>query len=203
VITVGLTGGIGSGKSEVSARLAARGAVVVDADLLAREVVEPGTAGLAAVLAEFSAEVGPGLVGAHGRLDRAALARLVFADAGARHRLESIVHPLVGARAAELIKAAADDAIVVYDVPLLVENHLGPGYDCVVVVDAADQTRLARLAARGVERADALARMAAQASRADRLAAADHVVPNDGTLADLDIAVEALWGELGALARSR
>ncbi len=203
VITVGLTGGIGSGKSEVSRLLAARGAVVVDADLLAREVVEPGTAGLADVLAAFSSQVGPGLVGADGRLDRAALGRLVFADADARRRLESIVHPLVGARAAELVAAADAGAVVVYDVPLLVENHLAPGYDCVVVVDASDQTRLDRLAARGLGRADAIARMAAQACRDERLAAADYVLLNDGTLPELDRAVDALWAHLRALPTAR
>jgi dephospho-CoA kinase len=203
LIKVGLTGGIGAGKSEVSRRLAARGAVVIDADQLAREVVEPGTPGLAAVVAAFSDEVGPGLLGADGSLDRAALGRCVFADPDARRRLEQIVHPLVAARAAELIDAAAAAVVVVYDVPLLVENGLEAGYDRVVVVDAADQTRLARLVARGMQRSDALARMAAQASRDQRLAAADYVVPNDASMADLDVTVDALWGELGRLAASR
>jgi dephospho-CoA kinase len=192
VLTVGLTGGIGSGKSEVARLLAARGAVVIDADRLAREVVVAGTPGFAAVVEAF----GPGVVAADGSLDRPALAALVFADPVALRRLESIVHPLVGARAAELMAAAPADAVVVHDVPLLVENGLEEGYDVVVVVDADDETRLTRLAARGLSGTDARARMAAQASRADRLAAADVVVPNDGSRTDLASAVDALWGEL-------
>ncbi len=192
MIRVGLTGGIGSGKSEVSRLLAARGAVVVDADALAREVVEPGTAGLTSVVAEFGAD----LLGPDGALDRAALGRLVFADPAALRRLEAIVHPLVGARAAELFAAAPPGAVVVYDVPLLVENGLEPGYDVVVVVDADTDTRLARLAARGLGAADARARMDNQASRDERLAAADIVVANDGSPADLAAAVDALWAEL-------
>ena len=197
MIKVALTGGIGSGKSEVSRRLAACGAVVVDADQLARDVVEPGTPGLSAVLAEFAAV--PGLQLADGGLDRAALGRLVFAEPAALRRLEAIVHPLVAARAAELIAAAPTDVIVVYDVPLLVETGSERSYDRVVVVDAAEQTRLDRLAARGLGRDDALARMAAQAGRERRLAAADYVITNDGSLTDLDAAVSALWTYLAAL----
>lgn len=192
VLTVGLTGGIGSGKSEVARLLAARGAVVIDADQLAREVVVAGTPGFAAVVDAF----GPGVVAADGSLDRPALAALVFADPVALRRLESIVHPLVGARAAELMAASPQDAVVVYDVPLLVENGLEERYDVVVVVDADDETRLTRLAARGLSGTDARARMAAQASRADRLAAADVVVANDGSRTDLARAVDALWGQL-------
>ena len=199
LVTIGLTGGIGSGKSEVSRRLASHGAVVVDADLLAREVLEPGTPGLAAVLAEFSSEVGPDLSGPDGSLDRVVLGRLVFADQDALRRLEAIVHPLVGVRAAELIAAAPPDSIVVYDVPLLVENGLEPGYDRVIVVAADEPARLERLAARGLEREDALARMAAQASDEQRLAVADYVLPNDGTLANLDLAVDQLWDVLRRL----
>lgn len=192
MIRVGLTGGIGSGKSEVSRLLAARGAVVVDADALAREVVEPGTPGLASVVAEFGVD----LLGTDRALDRAALGRLVFADPAALQRLEAIVHPLVGARAAELFAAAPAGSVVVYDVPLLVENGLEPGYDVVVVVDADTETRLSRLAARGLDAADARARMANQASRDERLAAADIVVTNDGSLVDLAVQVDALWAEL-------
>jgi dephospho-CoA kinase len=192
VLTVGLTGGIGSGKSEVARLLAARGAVVIDADRLAREVVVAGTPGFAAVVDAF----GPGVVAGDGSLDRPALAALVFADPVALRRLESIVHPLVGARAAELMAAAPGDAVVVYDVPLLVENGLEAGYDVVVVVDADDETRLARLAARGLSEADARARMAAQARRADRLAVADVVVANDGSRTDLASTVDALWTQL-------
>jgi len=198
VIKVALTGGIGSGKSEVSRRLATRGAVVVDADQLSREVVEPGTEGLAAVLAEFSGV--RGLQRSDGSLDRAALGRLVFSDPAALRRLEAIVHPLVRARAGELIAAAPQDAIVVYDVPLLVEYGSESSYDRVVVVDADQQTRLDRLAARGLGPDDALARMAAQADRGRRLAVADYVVDNDGTLADLDAAVADLWDQLVAWA---
>jgi dephospho-CoA kinase len=190
VIRVGLTGGIGSGKSEVARLLAAHGAVVVDADALAREAVEPGTPGLAAVVAEF----GDGVLAPDGSLDRAALGRIVFTDAARRAALEAIVHPYVGRRSAELMAAADPDAVVVYDVPLLVEKSLQHGYDVVVVVDSSDETRLARLIeSRGMTVADARSRIAAQASRADRLAAADHVVPNDGDLDDLRREVDRLW----------
>ena len=209
MIKVGLTGGIGSGKSAVAALLGAHGAVVVDADQLAREVVEPGTAGLAAVVGAF----GPQVLRPDGSLDRAALAARVFSTTGSagsagadadRALLESIIHPLVGARAADLIAAAAATVgalgaarlVVVYDVPLLVENGLEPGYDVVVVVDAAESTRLARLALRGLPEQEARDRMAAQASREERLAAADIVVDNDGSTADLESAVGALWVDL-------
>jgi dephospho-CoA kinase len=192
VLTVGLTGGIGSGKSEVAGLLAAQGAVIVDADRLAREVVEPGTPGYEEVVREF----GAGVVGPDGALDRSALASRVFADAAALRRLEAIVHPFVSARATELMAAAPPGSVVVYDVPLLVENGLEDGYDLVVVVDAEESTRLARLAARGLSPSDARARMAAQATREERLAAADFVVPNDGSLAELRDAVSALWAEL-------
>ena len=192
MLTVGLTGGIGSGKSEVARLLAAHGAVVIDADRLARAVVAAGTPGFAAVVDAF----GPSVVAAEGSLDRPALAAVVFADSVALRRLEAIVHPLVGARAAELMAAAPANAVVVYDVPLLVENGLQEGYDVVVVVDAEDETRLTRLAARGLSEADVRARMAAQASRADRLAAADVVVANDGSRTELAHAIEALWAQL-------
>jgi dephospho-CoA kinase len=189
---VGLTGGIGSGKSAVARLLAARGATVVDADALAREVVEPGTPGLAAVVAEF----GPDVLAADGSLDRAALAGIVFADDERRAALEAIVHPLVGARADELIAAAPDDAIVVYDVPLLVENGLAAGHDVVVVVDTPTELRLARLAARGVAGDEARRRMAAQATREQLLAVADHVIDNSGDLTALATQVDRLWAAL-------
>jgi dephospho-CoA kinase len=193
VITVGLTGGIGSGKSEVARLLAARGAVVVDADALAREAVAPGTPGLAAVVAEF----GPGVLAADGSLDRAALGRVVFGDDARLAALEAIVHPYVGRRSAELMAAAAPGDVVVYDVPLLVEKRLQDGYDVVVVVDAADETRLHRLVTlRGMTEQDARTRMVAQASRADRLAVADVVVANDAGLAELAARVDELWTEL-------
>jgi dephospho-CoA kinase len=185
-----LSGGIGAGKSAVSARLAERGAVVVDADRLAREVVAPGTPGLAAVVAEFGAD----LVAADGSLDRPALGRRVFADDGARRRLEGIVHPLVGQRTGELIAAAPPDAIVVHDVPLLVEKRMGPAYHLVVVVGAPVETRLARLVElRGMPEADARARIGAQADDDARRAAADVWLDNSGDLGGLAARVDALW----------
>ncbi|RCV51666.1 dephospho-CoA kinase [Marinitenerispora sediminis] len=194
---MGLTGGIGSGKTEVARRLAERGAVVIDADRLAREVVEPGTAGLAAVVAEFGADV----LAPDGRLDRARLGEIVFADADRLARLNAIVHPRVAERTAELMAAAPEDAIVVYDVPLLVENDLGREYDVVVVVDAPDDLRVGRVVAnRGMGEEQARARIRAQASREERLAAADVVVDNSGTVADLDARVAEVWAGLAARA---
>ena len=193
MITVGLTGGIGSGKSEVARLLAEHGAVVVDADALAREALAPGSPGSAAVLEEF----GPDVLAPDGSIDRARLGRLVFADAAGRAALEGIVHPYVGRRSAELMAAAPADAVVVYDVPLLVEKGLQDGFEVVVVVDAADETRLRRLVdVRGMPEQDARERMAAQASREARLAVADHVLPNDGDLAELAEQVSRLWAEL-------
>ena len=193
MIKVGLTGGIGSGKSEVARLLAEHGAVVVDADALAREALAPGSPGSAAVVEEF----GPEVLAADGSIDRARLGRLVFADAAGRAALEAIVHPYVGRRSAELMAAAPADAVVVYDVPLLVEKGLQDGFDVVVVVDAADETRLRRLVdVRGMPEQDARERMAAQASREARLAVADHVLPNDGDLAELAEQVSRLWAEL-------
>jgi dephospho-CoA kinase len=194
---IGLTGGIGSGKSEVSKRLAARGAVVIDADKIAREVVEPGTPGLARVVAAFGEE----MLRPDGSLDRERLGGVVFADSEKLAALNSIVHPLVGERVAELQHQAADDAIVVYDVPLLAENNLAPMYDVVIVVDAADEVRVRRLAEhRGMAEADAKARIAAQAGREERLAVADVVIPNEGALDELDARVSEVWEELAARA---
>ncbi|MFI9590948.1 dephospho-CoA kinase [Nonomuraea sp. NPDC052265] len=193
MLKIGLTGGIGSGKSEVSKRLAARGAVVVDADKIAREVVEPGTVGLARVVAAF----GEGVLHPDGSLNRERLGSVVFADPDRLAALNAIVHPLVGERVAELQGQAPDDAILVYDVPLLVENKLAPMYDLVIVVDAADEVRIRRLADhRGMPEADAKARIAAQANREDRLAAADLVIPNEGSLDDLEARVDEVWHEL-------
>ena len=190
---IAVTGGIGSGKSAVAERLAAHGAVVVDADRIAREVVEPGTPGLAAVVAEF----GPGVLTPDGALDRAAMAASVFADPGRRAALEAIVHPLVAQRSAELFAAAGTEAVVVYDVPLLAETGGALGrtgeFDAVVVVEAPVETRVARLVARGLTEQDARARIAAQATDEQRRAVADHVVTNDGDLAALDAAVTRLW----------
>jgi dephospho-CoA kinase len=193
VLRVGLTGGIGSGKSEVSRRLAAHGAIVIDSDLLAREVVEPGTDGLAEVAAEFGSSV----LGADGRLDRAVLAERVFADADARRRLERIVHPRVRARAAELERTAPPGAVVVHDIPLLVETGRAADFDVVVVVDLDEEDQLRRLvASRGVTVEEARARISAQATRAQRVAAADVVIDNSGTLDDLEAAVTDLWRAL-------
>jgi dephospho-CoA kinase len=185
-----LTGGIGSGKSAVARLLAGHGAVIVDADAIAREVVEPGTPGLAAVLAEF----GAGVRAPDGSLDRPALARIVFADPAARRRLNAIVHPLVGARRAELVSAAPPGAVVVDDIPLLAENGLGAGFDLVLVVTAPEPVRVRRLRAdRGMTDDEARSRMAAQATDADRAAIADVVIDNSGTPADLAARVDALW----------
>ncbi|MEV0723034.1 dephospho-CoA kinase [Micromonospora purpureochromogenes] len=190
MLMVGLTGGIGSGKSAVSARLAERGAVVIDADRIAREVVAPGSAGLAEIVAAF----GDRVLDAGGALDRAALGAVVFGDEVARRRLEAITHPRVRARTAELAAAAPSDAVVVNDVPLLVEVGLAPTYHLVVVVQTAVATRLDRLEReRGMPRAEAERRIAAQADDARRRAAADVVLSNDGTLDELHAAVDALW----------
>jgi dephospho-CoA kinase len=187
---VGLTGGIGAGKSAVAARLAALGAVIVDADRLAREVVEPGTEGLARVVEAF----GTSVLAADGSLDRAALARIVFADDDARRRLEGITHPLVRARTAELVAAAPADAIVVNDVPLIVEKGMAALYELVVIVFASLETRLARLTQiRGMSREEALARIEKQATDEQRRAVADIVIVNDGTPEDLDAAVAEAW----------
>ena len=185
-----MTGGIGSGKSAVARRLVERGAVLVDADQVAREVVAPGTEGLAQVVATFSDRV----LDADGALDRAALGDLVFSDEAARRRLEAIVHTRVRARTAELIAAAPADAVLVNDVPLLVEVGLAPTYHLVVVVWTAVETRLERLARdRGMTRAEAERRIAAQADDARRGAVADVLLTNDGTLGQLHAAVDALW----------
>lgn len=193
---IALTGGIASGKSAVAELLAGHGAVVVDADVLAREVVEPGTPGLAGVVDRF----GPGVLRADGTLDRGALAAIVFADAAARADLNAIVHPRVRALAAQRRAAAlASDpgAVVVEVIPLLVETGQAGSFDRVVVVDVPPEVQLARLAERdGLSGAEAHSRLAAQASRAERLAVADHVVRNTGTRADLARAVDRLWREL-------
>lgn len=192
---VGLTGGIGSGKSAVSSLLAELGATVVDADLLAREAVAPGSPGLAEIAAEFGDDV----VGPDGSLDRPAMAAVVFSDPTARQRLEAIVHPRVRARAAEIEAAAlaADpSAVVVHDVPLLVETGQQDSYDVVLVVDVPRDLQVARLvSARGMDEAEARSRIAAQADRDARLAAADVVIDNSGTLDDLARRVEQVWQE--------
>ena len=192
---VGLTGGVASGKSTVSAILAELGAVVVDADLLAREVVAPGTPGLAAVVAEF----GDGVLGADGSLDRPALGAVVFADEAARRRLEAIVHPLVRARGRELEEAAPPGAVVVHDIPLLAETGQAAGFDAVVVVDVPVETQVERMVSqRGMSREDAEARIAAQATREQRLAVATYVVDNTGTREDLRDRVTEVFEKLTA-----
>jgi len=197
VLRLGLTGGIGSGKSIVSRVLGLLGAVVIDADVVAREVVDPGTPGLAAVAEAF----GPAVLRPDGSLDREALGRVVFGDDEARARLSGILHPLIGARSAELWAAAeqAGAQVLVHDVPLLVENHLEAMYDEVLVVDAPRDVQLDRLVRlRGMPRADAEQRIAAQVSPDVRLAAATRVLRNDGTVAELEAKVRALWDELTA-----
>jgi dephospho-CoA kinase len=191
VLRIGLTGGIGSGKSTVSGLLAERGAVVVDADRIAREVVEPGSPGLAAVVEAFGSEV----LTADGCLDRPALAAVVFADPEARARLDGIVHPLVRHRTAELVAAAPADAVVVNDVPLLVETGQAASYDLVLVVEADPETRVARLVQRGLTAEDARARIAAQATDEQRRAVADVVLDNNGTPEHLAAQVERVWAE--------
>lgn len=199
MLRVGLTGGIASGKSEVSGRLAALGAVVIDADVVAREVVAPGTPGLAEVVAAF----GSGVLAADGALDRTRLGEIVFADPGLLGKLNAIVHPLVQVRSGELERAAPPGAIVIHDVPLLAENDLAGRYDVVVVVDVPPEVQLDRLTRlRGMPPEQARARMAAQASREKRLAVADLVVDNSGSLAGLDRQVSDVWAELVRRQRS-
>ncbi|MGH4009267.1 MAG: dephospho-CoA kinase [Pseudonocardiaceae bacterium] len=190
MLRVGLTGGIGSGKSTVAARLAQRGAWIIDSDGIAREVVAPGTAGLRALVDEFGAEI----CTENGELDRSTLATRVFDDANARGRLNAIVHPLVAARTAELIDTAPPEAIVVQDVPLLVEAGLAPGFPLVVVVHADAEVRIGRLVEqRGMAEPDAVARIAAQATDQQRRAAADVWLDNSGSRDRTFAAVDQLW----------
>jgi dephospho-CoA kinase len=191
VLRIGLTGGIGSGKSTVAALLAERGALVVDADRIAREVVEPGTPGLDAVVAEFGDQV----LAADGSLDRPALAAVVFADPAARARLDAVVHPLVRARAAEALAAAPRDAVVVQDVPLLVETGQVGSYDLVLVVQTDVEERVRRLVGRGLTAEDARARIASQASDEERAAVADVVLSNDDGRDELAAQVDRFWAE--------
>jgi len=188
---VGLTGGVASGKSTVSAILAELGATVIDADRLAREVVEPGTPGLALIAETF----GDGVLAADGSLDRAALAAVVFADPDARRQLDGIVHPLVRARATQLAAAAPPGAVVVHDVPLLVETGQASSYDLVLVVEADPAIRVARLVQRGLTAEDARARIGAQASDEQRRAVADVVLDNSGTPERLAEQVDRFWVE--------
>ena len=200
MLSVGLTGGIGSGKSTVAAMLTRRGAVVVDADQLAREVVAPGTAGLREIVAAF----GPDVLTATGELDRPAMGRRIFGDEAARRRLEAVIHPRVRARAGEIEQAAAPDAIVVHDIPLLVETGQGDRFDVVVVVDAPVELQRERLMrTRGLSQDEASARIAAQATRDQRRAAADHVIVNDATTQELAAAVDRVWEFLRSASGTR
>ncbi|MCU1596505.1 MAG: dephospho-CoA kinase [Glaciihabitans sp.] len=197
---VAVTGGIASGKSTVGKRLAELGAIVIDADVLAREVVEPGTAGLAAIEQAFGASV----ISADGTLNRPALGAIIFADADKREQLNAITHPAIWARARELFDAAAaedPDAVLVYDVPLLAEakGDRHKSFDLVVVVDADIQTRVDRMVElRGMSRAEAEGRLRAQASDADRLKLADLVIDANGSLDHTLEQTDALWRELRA-----
>jgi dephospho-CoA kinase len=194
MVRVGLTGGIASGKSMVAAELAARGAIIIDADVLAREVVEPGTPALAAIVDRFGLQVLK-----DGQVDRSRLAEIVFADPIARRDLERIVHPAVRERAAELERAAGDAAVVVHVIPLLVETGQHEDFDFVVTVDADHETQVQRLMARnGFTRAEAESRIAAQATREDRTRAADVVLYNTGSMTQLKQQIDALWTELSS-----
>lgn len=197
-VRCGLTGGVASGKSTAAAAFVDLGAVLVDADVLAREVVARGTPGLAQVVAEL----GDHLLTADGELDRPATGALVFSDESARRRLEAIVHPLVYARVAELEAQAPSGALVVHDIPLLVENDRAGDFDAVVVVDVPTEVQLDRMVRlRGWSESDARARLAAQASREQRLAVATHVIDNTGTRHDLREQVAEVVAQLRALAR--
>ena len=190
---VGLTGGVASGKSTVAAFLADLGAVIIDADALAREVVAKGTSGLEAVVEEF----GAGLLGPDGELDRPAMGRLVFQDAEARRRLEAIVHPLVFERIVELEEQAPKDAVVVHDIPLLAESGRADTFDAVIVVDAPRELQLERMTQdRGWTTDDAESRIGAQSSRKDRLALATHVIENTGTREDLRERVAEVFADV-------
>ena len=193
MIRVGLTGGIGSGKSEVSRRLAGYGALIIDADVVARDVVEPRTPGLAQVVGVF----GTGILAEDGTLDRQRLGEIVFGDAGLRAKLNAIVHPLVAERIRELEQDTDPGAVVVEDIPLIAENHTAGFFDLVVVVDVPPRIQEDRLIRdRGMTREQVAARVGAQASREDRLAIADIVLDNSGSLAELDREVGDLWTEL-------
>jgi dephospho-CoA kinase len=201
VLLVGLTGGIGSGKSTAARLLDRRGAVVIDADQLAREAVAAGTEGFRRVVETF----GPEIVGPGGELDRPALASIVFADPERKAALESIVHPEVARLFAERLEPyRSTDRVVVYVTPLLVELGLGPAFDLVIVVTASAHLRVSRVASeRGLEPEDVRQRMATQATDEARAEVADVLLDNDGTLAELEAQIERLWPELVARAAAR
>ncbi len=196
-IRVGLTGGIASGKSTVSRMLAERGAVIIDSDLLAREVVAAGTEGLAEVVAAF----GEGVLTADGEMDRPKVGEIVFADPDKRKVLEQIIHPRVFLRAIEIDEAAGEHAVIVNDIPLLVETGQADRFDAVVVVDVPTELQVARMVRdRGMAEDDARARIAAQATREQRLAAATYVIENDSTLEALAARVDEVYAALLARA---
>mgnify|MGYP001198645473 CR=1 FL=1 len=201
MLRVGLTGGIGSGKSAVAERLAALGAVVLDGDKAARAVVEPGTPGLTRIAETF----GPGVLRADGSLDRAKLAGIVFSDEVALEKLNSIMHPLIHQhlQAAEeaAVKAAGPETILVHDIPLLAEGQRSEEFEVVIVVDVPPEVQVSRLARRGLPEDQACARMAAQATREERLAIADIVIDNSGTPEDLDRRVAEVWADLVSRAK--
>jgi dephospho-CoA kinase len=192
MMRVVVTGGIGSGKSEVTRLFDELGAVVIDADVLAREVVAAGTPGLAEIVRTF----GPDLVGPDGELDRPAMGRRVFADPTARTQLEAIIHPRVRQRGGEIEADAPEDAVVVHDIPLLVETGQADRFDAVVVVDVPEELQVQRLAGRGMDEEDARSRIRAQASREERLAVADYVIDNTGKREDLRPQVAEVFDDL-------
>jgi len=201
MVLVGLTGGIGSGKSTVARLLEAQGAVIVDADQVARDVVEPGQPAFAQLVERF----GPEVVGPDGRLDRPRLAEIAFASEEGTAALNAITHPAVGDEFLRRMTAAPADGIVVCDVPLLVESETAAsrGYELVIVVEAPRELRLERLEGRGVPRPDAEARMAKQATDEQRRAVATYVVDNSGDLAHLEAQVDAIWHDLDGIRTSR
>jgi dephospho-CoA kinase len=192
MMRVVVTGGIGSGKSEVTRLFDELGAVVIDADVLAREVVSAGSPGLAEIVRTF----GPDLVGPDGELDRPAMGRRVFADPTARTQLEAIIHPRVRQRGGEIEAEAPEDAVVVHDIPLLVETGQADRFDAVVVVDVPEELQVQRLAGRGMDEDDARSRIRAQASREERLAVADYVIDNTGEREDLRPQVAEVFDDL-------
>ncbi len=190
---IGLTGGIGSGKSSVASLLLEHGAIVIDADAIARELVEPGQPALDALVAEF----GPGVLTPVGTLSRGELAKLAFSDPEATKRLNAIMHPLIGEESARRIQAAPESAVVVYDMPLLVETNQRDLVDLVVVVDVPEQLQIERaVSLRGLDQGDVERRMQAQVSRDERLAIADYVIDNSGSLDELKASVAGLWADL-------
>ena len=195
MLRIGLTGGIGSGKSSVAARLAHRGALIIDADQISRDLVRAGQPAVVEIVETF----GGGVLLPDGELDRAAMADIVFADADELARLNKIMHPRIAERTTELIAALPQDAVVVYDMPLLVETDAVTGWDAVVVVEAPLEMRLKRLSVdRGMAHQEAISRIAAQASDAERRAIADHVIANSGSLAELHLEVDDIWAKLTA-----